>query len=303
MLLSALSFSLMTVCVKGLQGRIPLAEVVLARAVVSVVLTWWMLRRARVDPWGRRRGLLLLRGLIGSAGLFCVYAAVMRLPLAAATVLQYLHPTFSALLAWLLLGERLGRRLLLAIAVGWLGVLVMARPTALPVSLPPALSLGDPLAGGSPLALDGVAIAVIGALLSALAYVTVRALARSEHPLVIVLYFPLVAIPLSLPPTLLDPVLPTPGELLWLAGVGLFTQIGQIALTHGLARLPAARATALSYIQVAFAALWGWWLFGETLDGWTSLGAGLIFAATLLSLRPSGRAPGSPTPSAGRADR
>jgi drug/metabolite transporter (DMT)-like permease len=108
MLLSALSFSLMTVCVKRVGGRLPIAEVVLVRALITGALTWWLLRRSGMAPWGRRRGLLLLRGLIGSVGLLCVFAAVTLLPLAPATVLQYLYPTFTALLAWLLLGERAG---------------------------------------------------------------------------------------------------------------------------------------------------------------------------------------------------
>ena len=130
----------------------------------------------------------------------------------------------------------------------------------------------------------GVLIAIAGALCTSLAYVSVRLLAASEHPLVIVLYFPLVAVPVSLPLVLLNPVLPTPIEWLWLLGVGLFTQLGQIGVTQGLVQLPAARATAISYSQVAFAGLWGWWLFGESLDGWTVAGAALILAACLLSL-------------------
>jgi drug/metabolite transporter (DMT)-like permease len=268
MLVSALSFSLMGICVKQVGGRIPAAEVVLARALVSLTLSWWLLRRAGISPWGRRRGLLIWRGAIGSVALLCVYVALSELPLASATVLQYLYPTFTALLAWLLLGERIGRRVLAAVALGWAGVLLVAGPP----------QVGDGLPAGA------VLIAVAGALGTALAYVSVRTLAGSEHPLVIVFYFPLVAVPLSLPLVLLHPVLPTPSELLWLLGVGLFTQLGQVMLTRGLAGLPAARATAISYVQVGFAALWGWLIFGEALDGWTVAGAVLVLGATLISL-------------------
>jgi drug/metabolite transporter (DMT)-like permease len=279
MLLSALSFSLMGVCVKQVGARIPAAEVVLARALLSVALSWWLLRRADIDPWGRRRGLLIVRGAIGTLALLCVYAALAALPLASATVLQYLYPTFTALLAWLALGERIGRRVLAAMAVGWLGVLLVAQPAAL---------LGGMGRASAPsLPLIPVLIALAGALCTALAYVSVRQLGRSEHPLVIVFYFPLVAVPLSLPLVALDPVMPTPVELLWLVGVGLFTQLGQVWLTRGLTALPAATATAISYAQVVFAGLWGWLIFQEGIDGWTLLGAALVLLATLLSL--SGR--------------
>ena len=276
MVASALSFSLMGVCVKQVGGRIPVAEVVFARAIVSVALSWWLLHRAGIPAWGKRRWLLIWRGAIGTAALVCVYAALAALPLAAATVLQYLYPPFTALLAWLMLGEPIGKRVLAAMALGWLGVVLVAQPAGL-------------LQGGATLALVPVLIAVAGALFTAFAYVSVRSLGTSEHPLVIVFYFPLVALPLSLPLVALNPVLPTPAELLWLVGVGVFTQLGQVYLTRSLTALPAARATAISYVQVLFAGGWGWLLFGESIDSWTIAGAGLVLAATLVSLSHSQR--------------
>ena len=278
MVASAMSFSLMGVCVKQVGGRIPAAEVVFARAIVSVALSWWLLHRAGIPAWGKRRWLLIWRGTIGTAALLCVYAALAALPLAAATVLQYLYPPFTALLAWLMLGEPIGKRVLAAMALGWLGVLLVAQPAGL-------------LQGGATLALVPVLIAVAGALFTALAYVSVRSLGTSEHPLVIVFYFPLVALPLSLPLVALNPVLPTPAELLWLVGVGVFTQLGQVYLTRSLTALPAARATAISYVQVLFAGGWGWLLFGESIDTWTIAGAALVLAATLVSLSHSQRQP------------
>ncbi len=284
LLFAAFCFSLMTVCVKGAGSRLPVAEVVLARGLVSVALSWWMLRRAAINPWGRRRRLLATRGVLGSVALACVYGAVTRLPLATATLLQYLYPTFTALIAWLSLGELLSRRTLLAGGCGWLGVLVVAHgisPNALGLSLGPGPL--QPLIWPTPEPLIGVLLAVSGALLTALAYVSVRDLGRSEHPLVIVFWFPLMAVPLSLPWVLQHPVWPHGIEWLWLLGVGLFTQLGQIGLTQGLTRLPAARATTIGYVQVAFAALWGRLLFGEAISSATGIGALLILAAALLS--------------------
>lgn len=286
MISSALSFSLMGVCVKTLGGRIPVTEVVLARSLVSLLLSVVMLRQAGLNPWGERRWLLVLRGVIGTAALLCVFAALARLPLAPATVLQYLQPTFTALLAWLLLRERVGPRVLLAAVLGWLAVVLLSNPAELSGLFGPMASL---LLGqrSEALPLAGVLLALAGALLSACAYVSVRALGRSEHPLVIVFYFPLVGLVLTLPAVLIDPVLPTGAEWLALLGVGLFTQLGQIGITKGLLGLPAARATAMSYGQVPLAALWGWWFFREPLDPDTALAAVLVLLATLLSLRPA----------------
>ncbi len=285
MLSSTLSFSLMGVCVKALGGRIPVAEVVMARSAISLVLSVVMLRQAGLDPWGQRKGLLVLRGAIGTCALFCVFAALAQLPLAPATVLQYLQPTFTALLAWLLLKERLGAKVWIAALLGWIAVVILSNPMEL-------ASLLGPLGGGwlgvqaNPLPWPGVLLALAGAILSACAYVSVRALGRTEHPLVIVFYFPLVGLLLTAPLVLLEPVWPSAWELLALVGVGLFTQLGQIGITKGLLGMPAARATAMSYGQVPLAALWGWLLFQEPLDPDTTTAALLVLAATLLSLKP-----------------
>ena len=278
MVASALSFSVMTVCVKQLEGRIPVAEVVLARALISLVLSWWLLRRQQLSPWGTRRTTLIWRGVVGSAALFCVYAAIAQLPLAAATVLQYLYPTFTAALAWGALGERAGKRVLLAMALGWSGVLLVAQPNWLS-------SFGQNLNTQS-LPPVAVAIGITGALLTSVAYVLVRNLGPDEHPLVIVFYFPLVSVPLCLPFVLANPVVPTGVELIWLLGIGLFTQLGQVFLTRGITGMAAAQATSISYVQVLFAAIWGTLIFGEHLNNLTVMGALLILGATLISLRP-----------------
>jgi len=188
-----------------------------------------------------------------------------RLPLAEATVLQFLYPTLTAALAWILLGESPNRRSLGALLIGWLGVMVLVRP------------------GSGVFPMEGVLLALAGAVLTSLAYVSVRELARTESPLVIVIWFPMVSALLSLPLVLLHPVAPTGNEMLWLLAVGLFTQAGQLGLTEGLARLPAARATPIGYVQVAFASFWGWWVFGETIGPNSLLGGGLVLVAALLS--------------------
>jgi drug/metabolite transporter (DMT)-like permease len=81
--------------------------------------------------------------------------------------------------------------------------------------------------------------------------------------------------------------------------MGLFTQLGQMGVTQGLTGLPAARATALSYAQVVFAALWGWLFFAETIELRTLIGALAVMGATLLSQPPMGPQPGRRSPGRG----
>jgi drug/metabolite transporter (DMT)-like permease len=269
MMTSALAFSAMTMLVKLVGQRIPSQEIVVARALVSLVLSWTMLRRAGLSPWGHARGWLWLRGALGFAGLSCVYAAVTHLPLAESTVLQFLHPPITAVLAGLFLGEALSRRMVGASLASLLGVVLVARP---------ALLFGDAARALDPL---WVAVAIGGAVFSAGAYVLVRRLSQTEDPLVIVFYFPLVTVPAALPTMIPDFVWPEGVDWLLLACVGLATQIGQVTLTRGLSILPAAQGTALSYMQVVFAAGWGILVFGDWPDAFAITGATLIVASSL----------------------
>jgi len=275
MLGSALALSLMTVCVKLAGERLPSQEIVLARAIVSLVLSFALHRRAGIAPLGRHRGWLVLRGLCGFAGLSCVFYSVTHLPLAEATIIQYLHPTFTGLIAAMALGERLSLRTTLASAVSLFGVVLVAGPGWLAA---PAATAGVEPTVLPPLAL---AAAVGGAFFSGAAYVVVRRLASREDPLVIVLYFPLVTVPATLPAVVFDFVLPLGMEWLWLGAIGVLTQLGQVWLTRGLQQLPAARGTALSYVQVVFAIVWGAVFFAEIPRPASWLGALLVVGGTL----------------------
>jgi len=270
MMLSALAFSVMTVFVKLAGQRLPSQELVVARAIVSLVLSWSLLRAAGVSPWGQDKRWLVVRGFLGFAGLSCVYAAVTHLPLAEATVLQYLHPPITALLAGFFLRERISGRVGIATALSLAGVVLVARPAF--------------LFGADPGALDPfwVAIAIGGAFCSAAAYVVVRKLSKNgEDPLVIVFYFPLITVPAALPTMLPNFVCPEGSEWLLLLGIGIATQIGQVSLTRGLAVLPAATGTAFSYLQVIFAAAWGMLVFGERPDALAIAGGALVIGSAL----------------------
>jgi drug/metabolite transporter (DMT)-like permease len=249
--LSSFAFSVMALLVKLAGRRLPSQEIVFARALITLLLSWAMIRREGIAPWGTRRRLLLVRGLFGFLALSCFYHGVTHLPMAEATVIQYTNPVFTALFAALVLAEPLRPRVLASIALSLSGVVLVTRP---------AFLTGSSGAGLDPLA---VAISVCGAIASALAYVTVRRLSATEHSLVIVWYFAAVALPASVPALVAGTVWPVGVEWLVLAGVGISTQVAQVALTRGLALLPASTATAISYLQVVFATLWGATLFSE----------------------------------------
>lgn len=278
MAVSAFFFSIMSLLVKVAGRGLPSQEVVLARSVVVAAASLGLLRLRGVSPLGNRRGLLLVRSLLGFSALSCFFYALTRLPLADATVIHYMNPVFTALVAAVVLGERLSARAAGFVAVSLAGVVLVARPAF--------------LFGGLAARLDAVAVgvALLGAMLSAGAYVTVRRLGATEDPLVIVFYFAAFSLVGSIPIVAPVAVMPAGAEWLVLLGVGLATLAAQVAVTLGLGMEPAGRATAVGYLQIVFAAGWGAFFFSEIPDAWGFAGALLIIAGTVGIAR-TGRGP------------
>jgi drug/metabolite transporter (DMT)-like permease len=268
---AALFYSLMSLLVKLAGSRLPSNEIVLARGLVCLVLSWFWLRARGIRPWGNDRRALLLRGLFGTASLLCLYYTLVTIPFAESIVLQHLNPIFAAILAAVLLRERIGARLALASALCLAGVVAITRPATL---------FGADEAAHLPAL--GIAAGLGGAVASSLVFVLIRSIGSKEDPLVVVFYFPLVTVPVVLPLAIAGWVWPTPLEWLTLLGVGVATQLAQIHMTRGLVLEPAGRASSILYLQVALAALWGALFFGEIPDAFTLLGAALIVGGTLI---------------------
>ncbi len=274
MTMSAMGFALMGVFVKVAYAHgIPVLEIVAARALVSVLISYMDIRRKGIPILGNRKGLLLSRGMAGALALFCVYTALVNMPFAEATVLQYLHPVFTALLALVFLGERLQWSTIVCILCSFIGLLLIARPEFV---------FGGGVSHIS-YPLWAVGFALLGALGSAVAYVLVRKLNATEDTSVIILYFPMVALPLSLILLGDDFVIPQGWTWLVLLLVGIATQIGQIGLTKAMQTESAGKATSFSYLQVVFAMVLGVWFFDEIPTIWTYAGAALILFGAFIS--------------------
>lgn len=275
---AAFWFAVMSLLVKLAGETMPTMQVVFGRGCVTLLLSAALLWHAGISPFRTRPHLLLLRGLFGSTALICFYAAVVHLPLAEATVIQQTAPLYTALLAAWVLRERLQPRVLGSTAICLAGVLAIARPESL---------FGAGLAPDFPW--QYAFVALLGALLSSFAYVTVRRLGQRHPPLLVVFFFPVVTVPLSAPFALTQWVPPGTQGWLLLVAIGVVTQLGQIALTKGLAREPAGRAATVGYLQIAFATLFGALVFGTLPDAASWLGMALILGGLLFGLRPAHR--------------
>ena len=272
MLISALGFALMAACVKEVSGLgIPVLEIVAARAIVSGIISYADIKRKKISLWGHNKTLLIARGTVGSFALMFVYYAVTTLPLAEATVLQYLHPVFTAVLAVFFLKETIQRSTITCIIISLLGLFIIIQPNLQLDNVVhyPWISIGS---------------AVMGALGSAIAYVIIKKLTKTDDSSVIIFYFPLIAFPISMIMLGSDFVVPSLAATGLLILVGIFTQVGQVGLTKALHSADANKATAYAYVQVLFSVFIGWAYFSEVPMATTIMGGGLIMVGALINV-------------------
>ena len=248
---SALSYCFMSIFVKLAGNELETMQIVFVRGVITLVVTGFILRYRGVSPLGNKRSVLILRGVVGSIALFFVYESLQRLNLPEATVIQYLYPIFTALFASLIISEHIGKILYVAIIMGLAGVYII---------------LDFPfLSSGTISKMDSL-IALSGSILTGLSYVLVRKASQlKESPYVIMFYFPLFTVPMSLfflPGNWVSPTGLTWGYLLM---VGISSQLGQLFLTFGYELLPASRAAMTSYLQVPFSVIAGIIIFHDVI--------------------------------------
>ena len=269
MLVGAFWFSVMSVLVKIAGRRLPSMEIVFFRGIITLTLSYVIVKRARIEPvLGVNRRLLLQRGILGAAALACFLFSLTHLPLAESTLIQYMNPVFAILVAHWWFGERMGRGEWTALVASMVGVLLITRP---------AILFGGAASGIHP---GHALIALMGAVFSGSAYATIRQMPK-ERPEVVVLYLPLMSVPMSLPFIATNWHAPTWEEWLLLFGIGIATQLAQTSMTRGLQIEKTARATMVGYVQIIFAGTWGAMLFGEAITLWTVLGAAIVLTGML----------------------
>ena len=267
---ASLFFSLMTVCVKKIVERIPIYELVFFRSVLSLSITCFIIKKKNINPWGKNKKLLILRGLLGTIALVSIFYAIKNMPLSISTVIQYTYPIFISIFAGIFINEKVTKNILFALIIGWMGILVILNPTQLS-------NLKVEIENIS------ILIAFVGAISTALAYITVKKLSYTEDVFIIIKYFPLVSLIILFPIVLNNWVTPNINELYWIFGIGLFTQIGQTFLTIGLKNMAATEASAINYLQVLFGSIWGVMFFGELININFLLGSLLVLLGTIIS--------------------
>lgn len=279
-LLSGLSFFVVNFFVKmlgqpqealisGLQ-KYPAHELVFARSLVSFSISFAIIKYRGLPVLGNNRKWLLLRGTAGMIALTIFFFTLHTLPLAIASTLQYLSPIFTVMIAAQLFKEKVSMVQYISSFIAFGGVLLIGYNGI----------MGS--VNGAPISLFWMVMGVLSAILSGVAYNAISKLKTTEAPINIVIYFPMLALPLTGIWCLFDFTFPRGIEWLLLLTIGIFTQIAQVLMTKAFMHTNTALVAPFQYVGAIYALLSGWFVFNEQLEIWSLLGIVLVLMGVVL---------------------
>ena len=261
---SAFLFSLMGVCIRYASQTVDNPTIVFFRNFVGLFIFLPLIFTKGIDFFKTEKiWMHSWRAVIGLIAMYGFFYAIAHLKLSNAMVFTYSSPIFIPLIAWLFLKEKITRSMLIAAAIGLAGVILVAKPDAGMFNQMSVIGLG-------------------ASFLAAMAFVTVRALTRTESPEKIVFYFCFIGTLISMIPMfwLWRPYSWT--ELGFLIGAGLLANISQIFMSNAYKLAPAGQIGPVNYIAIIFAGIWGFIFWQETPDHYSLMGFGLILSAIIL---------------------
>ena len=221
----------------------------------------WLVRVGPSALRTRRHGMFALRGVASAVTMLCWFTAVAMIPLADAVAVSFTAPLLTVAAAAVLLGEQVGWRRWSAIAIGFLGMLIIVRP-------------------GSGVMGVGALYAIAAATGIAAATIIVKLLSKTEDTNAIVTYMVVYLTPVTFIPAVF--VWQWPPAHLWplLVGMGLLGTVGHICVTRAIAATEASVIMPLDYLRLPFAAAIGLVMFSERPDMWTWIGAAVIIGSS-----------------------
>ena len=260
------SFVTMMVAVRELSSTMSSFEILAFRSIVGLVLLAPVaMRYGSATLRTGRLGLHLARNIIHFGGQFGWVYGVAFLSLAEVTAIEFTAPVWVAVIAAVFLGERIGPHRVIAVVLGFAGVLIILRPGILGVSVPSLIVLG-------------------GAICFGASYCMVKALTRTDSPWPILFYMQVVQLPLGLVPALFDWVTPVWADTPWLFLVGFTALTAHYCNARALTLADASVVVPLDFLRLPMIALVAWILYTESVDVWILVGAAMIFAGNYYSV-------------------
>jgi drug/metabolite transporter (DMT)-like permease len=262
---AVLSFSTMAIAVRELR---PMGafEILFWRTGIALVIVLALLPRSGLATIRTQRlGLHFLRNAVHFSGQYCWVYAIGALSLATVFAIEFTMPVWTAILAALLLGERLTRPRLVMLVMGLAGVLLILRPGALPVEF-------------------AAFVMLLGSLCYAAQFIATKRLTSSESPMAVLFWMQVIQSPVALVLALPNWVTPTLTHWPWVIAIGCFSLFAHYCITRALTIGDATLVIPIDFIRLPFIAVVGALFYAEPFDPMVFVGAIVIFSGTYYSL-------------------
>ncbi|MFZ2754684.1 MAG: DMT family transporter [Lysobacteraceae bacterium] len=261
MLGSTVFFALMSVAIRLASATLHTFEIAFFRNLFGLIAALPLLLHHGPDLLRTTQlPRYLFRCVIGAVSMMASFWAIGHLPLAQAVALSYSTPIFVTIAAVIFLHEQVRARRWAAVALGFVGVMIIVRP-------------------GSDSFTAGSLVALTAAVLSGIVAIQIKQLSKVEPADRIVFYTTLLWVPMSLLPALTAWEWPHGIVWVWVIAAGFLGTGGHMLWTRALKVGDVSALTPISFMQLPIVAVAGWLLFQEPVDRWTALGAGVIFVA------------------------
>lgn len=263
MLLACFWFSVMAILVRHISETTNPFMMVLFRNLSSLILMLpWMLKFGIKNIRTDNPKLYLMRAVSAIVGMSTLFYALPLMKLTDAISLTFTTPLITTILAVLLLKERIGYHRVIGLIAGFIGVIVILRPS------------GDAFQYAS-------IFILITATCWALSNILIKKLTASDDNKVIVFLMMLIMVPLSIPLAVLNWQFLTFEQLGWLFLLGFVANQAQFAMTYSYSRTDVSTVQPFDFSRLVFISILAYFIFGEILSLWTLLGATIIFISSL----------------------
>ncbi|MGJ5640863.1 DMT family transporter [Formosa sp. S-31] len=263
MILSTMAFACMNATVKYLED-INAFQIVFFRSFSSLFFTFGFLLKNRIPLIGNNQRLLILRGVAGVTSMTLFFMSTKYLPIGTAVSLRYLAPIFAAIFAVLFLKEKIWKLQWLFFIIAFLGVIILK-------GLDTQVNT------------YGLILVLIASVTSGTVYVIINKIGKSEHPVVVVNYFMVIATLFGGVLSINNWVTPKGFEWLFLFLLGVFGYFGQLFMTKAFQGAKTSVVAPFKYVEVIFTMLLGVSLFSEVYTSWSLLGISMIIIALILN--------------------
>ena len=263
MALAALMFVSMHTIIRGMSGSLHPFEIAFFRAFLGIFILGPVVMRHRFA--GLRTPNLKLHGVravLNAGAMLCFFYGLSITPLAEVTALSFSAPLFAAVLAVIFLGEVVRLRRWTAIAVGFVGTLIILRP-----------GIADAL-GPGPL------LIVASAAIWSVALMVIKVMTRTDSSVTISIYASLLLSPIVLAAALPFWEWPSLDQLARMFALATFGTLGQTLMNQSLKLADVSVVLPIDFTKLIWAALFGYIAFGEIPDIYTWIGGAMIFMST-----------------------